>query len=365
MALQSINGGLWLPSPFIGSVPILNANTFLISASGQMAALIFQAPRTGNLDRFDFQCAVANSPDNGLRASFQSVSTTTGLPSGTLLGATNNAFVTYSHVVAAGWKSTNFGEVAAVTRGQLVAAVVDIPSFTASDSVTVFRTAGLARQEGFPYGISGASTKEVSYLPNIAVHYTDGYVSLGPQTNLGADTTAVISYNQGSATADEWGMAFTVPFPCKLNLIHVNMIAAAGADFNVVVYAADGTTVLATSPQDGDVTAGTSETQYTCFLQNELTLAANTLYRVTIQPSTANNVQLRYWTFQSLALMNTLEGGSNLYMTSQLNTGGSWTDYNSGTFRRPAMALQLSALDDGAGGGGGLLVNPGMRGGMI
>jgi len=70
----------------------------------------------------------------------------------------------------------------------------------------------------------------------------------------------------------------------------------AGADFEAVVYAADGTTVLATLAYDGDVTVGTTTTMYELELQSELTLAANTTYRATIRPTTANNVALRYFT---------------------------------------------------------------------
>jgi len=44
-----------------------------------------------------------------------------------------------------------------------------------------------------------------------------------------------------------------------------------------------------------------------------------------------------------------MSGGDNFYMTSQLNQGGSWTDYNTGTFRRPKMSLHLTAMDNGVG----------------
>jgi hypothetical protein len=351
-AAQTISGGgLWIPSPHIGLVPTVTGTlTYLIDAASEKACLVFQAPKTGNLDRFDTGVTVGNSPDNGLRFSFQSVDATTGQPTGTILGATNNASVTYAHSVTTGWKSTNFTEVAAVTRGDVIAACVEIPSFTASDSVTVTRTAGISRVEGFPYGISTVSTKEGAYLPAIAIHYTDGYVSLGPQTFLGSDTTSNVAFKQDTGTADEWGMAFSLPFAFKLNAVHAFISIAAGANFDLVVYDSDGSTALATISHDGDITQGITGAQYTFFTQSELTLSANTTYRVAFKPSqTSANVTLQYMTFQSAALMSAMEGGSDFYMTSRLDAGGSWTDYNSGTFRRPLMALQITPVSSGGG----------------
>lgn len=359
MALQSLPGGVWVPPPINGNMTI-DAAVFVIDAAGEQAALIFRCPKAGNIDRVDFGVTVSNSPDNGLRASLQGVSATTGLPDGTILGATNNAFVTYAHTVTTGWKSTNFGEVAAVTRGQLVAAVVDIPSFTAGDSVTVSRHAsGLT--SNFPYAISATNTKQTANLPVFGIHYTDGYAYLTPSL-CAADTTAFVQYAVNTGTADEWGLGFQVPYPCKLNMVQVTLGVDAGADFEVLVYGADGTTVLGTLTQDGDVTGAASASPLVFYAGSEITLAKNTTYRVTIRPTTTNLVLMFYYTFQSLALQDTLEGGQAFYMTSQLNQGGTWTDYNAGTFRRPRICLNLSACDDAAS-AGGLKTHPGMSGG--
>lgn len=355
MALQTLeSGGLWVPWPhWAGGFTRNTGGTYRIDADGEFAALIFRCPRTGTLDRFDADIGtVTNSPDNGLRFSFQSVDATTGLPTGTILGATNDALTTYAHTVTTGWKSTNFNETVSVTRGDVVAAVINIPSFTAGDDVGVTSLGSMFAEQGFPYGVRVTSTKETSSQPVIIPHYTDGYIMSPP--HIGASNVATIPYNSGTTGADEWGLAFSLPFPAKIDRIHVSMAVAAGADFEVVLYDSDGTTVLGTSTHDGNITASASANTYIIELPSDVTLSANTTYRATIRPTTANNVTLGYVTFESADLMATWAGGDNFWMTSQLNQGGTWTNYNNGTdgYRRPRIALHLSAFDDGAGAGG-------------
>jgi hypothetical protein len=347
LALHSVVGGLWIPGPYVAQPPVHTGTTFLIDASGDRAALIFRAPKAGDIDRFDAAIVVSNSPDNGMRFSLQSVDAATGLNSGTILGATNQASITYNHTVTTGWKSTPFTEAATVTRGQLLAAVVDIPSFTASDSITVTRTTvGSAhRASALPYGVQDAGTKAASYMPIMAIHYTDGYVPIAPHYMGGADTIALTTaFNVDSSTADEWALAFSLPAPCKLSAVQIGMLTAAGSDFEVIVYGSDGSTVLASVAIDGDTTNTGAEGGLTAYFTSEVELAADTTYRVAVRPTTTTSIQLRYWTFQSLALMDSVEGGQGFYMSSRLDQGGSWTDYNSGTFRKPSISLLLNAI---------------------
>lgn len=348
MTLRALRGaGAWVPAPIYGASTI-GTSVYLIDASGEKAVAICRCPRAGTLDRFDFLVGVVtNSPDNGLRASFQGVNPADGQNDGTILGATNNAAVTYPHTVTTGWKSTNFGETVTVTRGQLIACVIDIPSFTAGDSVTITHYPS-GTSHLFPYGISAAG-KTGATIPIVALHYTDGYAFLTPFVS-GFDTVVGTAFNVATSGADEWGLAFQVPWPCTLDAIAATLLVTAGADFEVIVYdSAD--VALATLTSDGDVAGSNAAAGlFVLVLPTAVTLVANATYRVTVRPTTTNAVSLYYATFQSAALMSTMEGGDNFYMTSRLNQAAPWTDYNAGTFRRPRMHLQLSALDDAVGG---------------
>jgi len=59
-------------------------------------------------------------------------------------------------------------------------------------------------------------------------------------------------------------------------------------------------------------------------------------------------------------MLDMLSGGQAFHFSSRADAGA-WSDT---TTRRPIMGLILSAADDGVGGGGGMIVNPGMSGGL-
>lgn len=338
--LQPVVGGLW--TPYIADVSLGN-NIYIIDLAGEVAVLVFRCPRDGVLDRFDFNLdTVTNSPDNGLRASFQGVSATTGLQDGVILGGTNNAFVTYAHVVAAGWKSTNFGETVTVTRGQLIAGVIDIPTFTASDSVAIGHV-GLISSV-FPYGISATSTKSAQRYPIIVPHYTDGYAFISPNMPAVLSTPSV-GFHVNTATADEYGTTFKFPFPFRLNAVAFLMTTAAGADFETVVYDQNGTTVLSSVAYDGDV-AVASIGFFHAHMQTELILNANTIYRATVRPTTATGVTFLHRSFNSADLMATSEGGLDFYMTTRLDQGATWTNWNAASpgFKKLPIMFNIAAL---------------------
>lgn len=350
MALQSLTGGLWVPTPANGFA--FDETLYVIDATTERVALIVRCPKAGVIDRFDAHVGVVtNSPDNGLRFSIQGVSLVTGLPDGTILGATSNAFVTYAHTVTTGWKATDFGETVTVTRGQLIALVIDIPTFAAADSICM-RAIQSVHQSLFPHGVSVTVTKQGQYIPWFALHYTDGYALISPTLPAPSEITSV-TFNSGTAGADEYALAFSLPFPCKLNAATIFMMADAAADFEVLLYGSDGATVLSTLTHDGDVTSGAVLKNAFFYLGTEVTLLANTTYRLAVRPTTVNSVYLAYHSYSNLALMETKGGGGAFYLSARLNQGGSWTDYNSGTFRSPHISLNFSAFDDAVSAGGG------------
>jgi hypothetical protein len=354
MASQNLSGGMWVPI-LRRQDPALNASTYLMDATSEQAVLVFRAPKAGNLQGFGaYFGAVGNQPNNGLKFSFQSVSLTTGLSTGTILGATNGAHATTAANTpnAAGWTDPgNFSEVAAVSRGDLLAAVIAFSSFSASDSVTVGGLVVNNFVRGFPYGLTVTGTKNTNVVPIFGIRYDDGtYV------DVIHDVWAVTGLNSTSintgTTPDEMGMAFQVPFPCTLKAVMVTLQVAAGANYDIVVYDSDGTTALTTQSVDGDLTSSTATVFHEHYLDADVSLLANTTYRVVIKPTTATSLVFMDHSFQNLALMDTSEGGSAWYLTARTDAGA-WTNYNSGTFRKPRISLLLNGFDDATGGGGG------------
>lgn len=364
MALVDIpRGALWFPGVYHGTTFSLATTTYLIDAESETAELIFKAPKTGNIDKFAIVVAtVANAPDNGLRFSLQGVSLTTGIADGTFKGATNNAKVTVaSGSVVTGWlDSGNFGEVAAVTRNELLAAVLDFPTFVDGDSVTI-QAITLNLTRNFPYGVV-AGTKQASAALAIVLHYDDGTWFLCAPSILPAVTATTVALNTAS-TPDEAGLSFTPNFPCKVSQCLFGLTVVAAANFDIVLYDS-ANNVLATESYDGDVVAGTGARTFGFIFDSDITLAAGSLYRLVVKPTTANNVSLAYITL-TVDGFGACPGGTAYYMTQRVDAG-TWTNFNNGTdgYRRPYVFIGASAVDDGAGGAGGKH-SAGMRGGFV
>jgi hypothetical protein len=349
MALQAFQGGLWIPSwKSTGSVAI-DTTTFLMDAAGEYTALIGRVPKAGTLTRFEaFIAAVGNAPDNGLRFSFQGVSLTTGLPDAVITQSITTAVNTPA---AAGWLNPgDFGASRTVARGDLLALVVDIPTFVAGDSVTVGGTTYLASAVNFPYSARITGTKSGTTLPLVGLRYSDGtFAYLGPDIwamqSIGASNIGTTS------TPDEAGLAFTVPVPCRLAGVQLAVATgAAGRDYEIVIYDA-ANTVLLTQACDADVVAVTTTALHTHLLTSPITLTPNVVYRVIMKPTTTGLVGLNYAAFNALALMDSAEGGRDWYLTTRTDAGA-WTDFNSGTFRKPRISLLFDAFDDAVSLGG-------------
>jgi hypothetical protein len=329
----------WWP-PLWNQIGVTVSTVYQMNATTEHAGIVFRAPKTGTIDEIAAHLTVANAFDNGLRVSFQAINAT-GFNDGTPV---ENA-VLASGSQATGWNS--FGALSAgksVTRGAVYCLVFDNVSFTAGDDVSIGSTSFLSSGEGFPYGILNAAKVNAS-LPNCALHYSDGTWAL-PSPTIWTLTVGGTNFNIDNATTpDEVGMAFQLPFPCRLTEALFPLQVAATGDFDVILYDASNT-VLSTVSYDGNVTNSTSGRWYHCLLASAVDLAANTLYRIVYRPSTTNNVIIEYATMPNSGLFAANVWGGYGYATVRTDAG-SWTNYNNGTdgYRIVAIALGLKGLN--------------------
>lgn len=358
MALQALNGGLWIPMQKALGASALATNVYVMDATGEYVAMVIRAPKGGNLQGFECMVgAVGNVLDNGTTFSFQDVDLTTGLPD-----LVRDQFVTTaaSTPAAAGWYNPgNFNATRAVSRGDLVAMVIENPTFTAGDSLSISHLlAAVSGLQGFPYGVNVTGTKQLQSVPVFALRYDDSTYGF-----LGSECWAISSIGTWTAntgtTPDEVGLAFTLPFPARLSSVMFTGSVAASADWDIVLYDSS-SNVLATQSCDDDVTGSTGSIFHSHTFDAAVELAGGSLYRVALKPTTANSITLPYGVFNSLPLMDTVEGGQAFYGTSRTDAG-SWTNYNNGTdgYRRPRMYLRFDAFDDGQTGGGMTLLGTG------
>ena len=98
-----------------------------------------------------------------------------------------------------------------------------------------------------------------------------------------------------------------------------------------------------------------------CPLTALRTLSKDTKYAVAVRPTTANNVNIQVITFDVEAFKKCWPGGIKTQKGTRADQTGAFT---ASTTEIALAGVRIRSIDDGAGGAGGLLVHPGMAGGM-
>jgi len=88
-------------------------------------------------------------------------------------------------------------------------------------------------------------------------------------------------------------------------------------------------------------------------------LTKDVFYRLVLEPTSATDITSYHFSVNAAAVMDVEEGGQNFHYTEKKD--GGWTDT---VTDRPMIGLLIDQFDDGAGGAGGMIVHPGMSGGM-
>jgi hypothetical protein len=123
------------------------------------------------------------------------------------------------------------------------------------------------------------------------------------------------------------------------------------SDCNIRIVSADynqgaATGILATSTADNNIRATGVMGMHPILFDASVTLEADTWYRLIVEPVAATNTTLHDATVSEIGKLDFFGGGRDWHLTTAKDpTGdGSWTNYNSGTFRRPFMGLIVDGL---------------------
>lgn len=358
MTMVTVPGGpLILPEFYSLHTAPLVTSFWGATASGHRVAAIVRVPKTGTLDTFEWMCH-SYTATNTVRSSFQDVDLATGNPDGVVdqyrTGTPTSATWVAPGLITA--DGTDGGGKRSVTRGDLLACVVDFSAYTSgSVNVRVAQSNSIDQHVWVPTYNGTTWTKNGGYTPLLALKYDDGtYAVLQDQVwPLTAITTTAL--NTGT-TPDEAGLRFQVPFDCVVEGVNVYM--EADGDCTIVLYdAADA--VLATVSFDKDVRHTTAAAAiYPLPLSAAVTLTRDTTYRLVVKPTSATTCNIYDATVASVALMAAIPGGAAWHWT-QRTDAGAWTDT---TTRRPlAMGLRIGQVDDGDGAGAGADTATGSR----
>lgn len=330
----------YIPNPFImGSTAF---SSLLIDASGEKAAFIVQIPKTGTISKVGFRTGTVTTSET-LNVGIYTVDgsgdpTTTAYGSMTVGTQTSPA------------SNTNYlvtlGAAATATQGDVVAIVIEFASTIGSLNIAHASTV----TQVFPYAdLYTGSWAKTATVPVCSFEYNDGSYAV-VQGVLPPCSITNSTYNTGS-TPDEYALYFKVLGPCTVSGAQIyGGSSANGADFDVILYDSDGTTVLKSKSMDGDTRAGTTSTNpATVLFSSGQNLTANTFYYLALKPTTANNVRLlRLTSLPSAASMDSLPGGQNFYESTRADAG-SWTN---STTSRPLIMPIITAIDNGSSTGG-------------
>ena len=332
----------------------------LIDAATEKVAIIGQFYPSGGaaktISRVGFlPGTVTLNSASTIKISIQSVSDTSGppyQPSGTILGATNNGFVTEAAATFTSdtWHRTAaLGETVTLNPGDLVSVVIEYGTFTAAD---VFNVNGFSEPSGANQQTGGASIYTTSWgvgstpiLPSLVLEDNAGGFH-GLQTSVPFSALSLPTFAQDNATADEWALEFTAGVSVKVSGAWLSLKeSGATANSNVKLYDSGGS-VLASVAIDGNRTAASNSYRYTNLIfSSDVTLTAGQVYRLAVEPTTTGSssvgvVQIdvdnaghwNAWGFWDAGLVKRKDAGT-------------WTSKT--TTSRFIGGLLLSAIQDG------------------
>lgn len=344
MALVQLSGpALQFPDiPAVGNPPTFGSDT--VSSGTPKKAFIFRIPKTGTLDKVELWFrAVATAQD--VKISFQDIDPATGNPDGVV---DQFRVIPSASVSGTGWKvpglitsdGTDSGTKRSVTIGDTLCAVVEFDSTVGSIGVgvlaknsSVLGTNGLA----FDASYNGSAWSRGNDYPILILKYDDGtYVSPGPWI-LPAIVMNTRTYNS-SSTPDERGLSFSLPWDVGVTgaWVATNLTG----DASIVLYDSDGTTVLRSVALDKDTDVNAVSVAVVSFA-SQVTLTANTTYRLTVLPTSTTNLSMYEWGVNAAALMAGFPGGTSMIGTTRTDAGA-WTADDTA---RPMMGLLISAIN--------------------
>lgn len=362
MAIQTFPS--LVPFPFMdregcttGAPAVGNAS---LDNTADRYALVCRPPKAGNIHKIRFYNGTVTgvSGSVALDCRIETVDATNGQPSGTLFATNTNGAVTVQFDGDNSWQVATLTADAAVDEDDYIAIVINPTSFTTVTAIAIVRQNA---QIVVPYSTYRAENLTGSYAldnepPSYLLEYDDGTFAWAIGTwVVNAITTTTI--NTGTATT-RIAAKMQVPWPCRSAgaWVWVNP----SADYNVVLYDPDGSTVRASIAQDANILPAATIGLHYLRWEAPYTLAANTNYYVALEPAGVSNISGYHSTFPTVASLDGVPGGQTHHLA--LFTSSAWVPT---TTSKPFIGMLLDGFDDGAGSGGGLILPKHMSGGLV
>jgi hypothetical protein len=334
MAFQNVGHILIPPRSNIDG----GSTSMLLDASGEKAAFIFRAPKTGNISNVYFRLGAVTTGQT-LKASLQDVSLANGDPdevvdeSGTVSVADTDDNL---------WKQVTFGASRAVTRGDLLCCVVEFDSTVGNLNLIRHNVSNV---QGYAYATlkTGTWTKaNTGYY--LAVGYDDGTYPQIPGT---APHHISLQNFANNSTPDEVGNKIIARVPMRV--IGAYFAGRNTGDFQFVLYEGSSVTptaVLTSATMDADVDNGLADTYFFTYFDSSYDLTVGETYRLVLLPTTTTSLGRLDLNYTAASILSGDDFGTDIVRTSRTNGGNFAED----TDKRVLCGLLVSHIDDGAGG---------------
>lgn len=340
--------------------------TITLNATTNDFGVVFQMPEAATITTIGWRQGTLTGTPGTLRVGLQGVSATTGANDGTYLGGSTN-YVDYT-----GWSAGNnnlfvthtLPTSVSLTQGQLVCLFLKpqaVGTWNASNNVTVTsNTTDYRKGLNRPYHIqNGAPSADFQQKVFLLRSSTKTYGS--------PIETFVTPTLTNTSNPDEVGLAFTLGSSLfstyqVAGVRFINNIASAGSGntFNVVLY--NNTTALQTVSFDTDQATRFASNGYEVYFTDTTlaTLNTGTEYILGQKATSAGTTSCRplYLTAPTNGDLTAFTNQTIRYAERQ--TTGSWSFTNN--TRLPAVSLIIKST--AFTGSGGMIVHPGMAGGM-
>jgi len=191
-------------------------NSYTLDADGEKLAFIMHAPKTGTISKVCFRTGTVTTGAT-VDVRLETVDATTGDPTGTLLGTNSNGAQVIADANDNVFFTTALTTGVAVTKGDLMAVVIVVPTGANLALVDLADDSGSSGPI-FPYSTQFAAaawTKSATGSGIIcALEYNDGSYAYQPlMWPLSATQTDTFN---NSSSPDERGNKLSLPFPARV-----------------------------------------------------------------------------------------------------------------------------------------------------
>jgi hypothetical protein len=330
--------------PRYETVGVPGITSYLINASGEKVAQIFQAPATGSITGLSFKTGTVTASDT-LDIRLETVGTD-GKPTGTL--ATTNSNGSQGSLASNTWYDVTLTASHSATKGDYLAWVVAHGGTANVNIVSINSVAGVPYSDVYlnSWHDTGAGYSVIANRTFLGAANYGGTYYPTPGLFPHLDGTTYVFAAQTSTTDFNFGIKFKLPFRARVWGVHEGDInAIAGGNFKYNLWDSDGGTVLDTITIDIDV-IDEFIFGYTA-LPGSVILQPNTWYRLSKAPAVGVQAYSYYWKCASAAQRDAimLDAHYTQSSTHPPTQESHWLDF---TDRAPGIGVLLDQVDDGS-----------------